>query len=156
MTDSFKKVLFRYHSPVLGKTVKETMWAIEIDADKQLYKLDSIPFYGPPIATHDEFIAKFDEQEGFLVYQEITTASENSIVLVIVTQKDYDKEMLRRKFKALHCESEGLNDHYFSMEILKRIDYTLIKKELDLYQQKGIIDYAEPCLSNKHKLDLQD
>lgn len=155
MEDSFKKVVFKYHSNVLNKAVKETMWALEIDAQKGHYQLDSIPFYGASIATNDIFKASFDELEGALVYESTVTTSENSIVLVMITEAAYDKELLRQAFKNHHCDSEGLNDSYFSMEIPKSVDYASIKELLENYQSQEIINYAEPCLSKKHREDLQ-
>jgi len=155
MENSFKKVLFKYHSNMLNKEVKETMWALEIDPEKGHYQLDSIPFYGPSIATNDVFKATFDESEGFLVYESTVTTSGNSIVLVMITKQGYNKELLRQALKQRHCDSEVLNDRYFSMEITKAIDYTLIKELLEDYQAKEIINYAEPCLSKKHRADLQ-
>lgn len=155
MEDSFKKVLFKYHSNVLDKEVKETMWALEIDPEKGHYKLDSIPFYGASIATSDVFKAVFDEVEGCLVYENTVTTSENSIILVMITDEMSDCKLLQQEFKNRHCDSEALNDTYFSMEILKSIDYTLIKELLDDYEIKEIINYAEPCLSKKHREDIQ-
>jgi hypothetical protein len=155
MEDSFKKVLFKYHSNVLDKAVKETMWALEVDAEKGHYQLDSIPFYGASIATSDIFKATFDELEGFLVYENTVTTSENSIVLVMITDEMSDGKLLQQEFKNRHCDSELLNDIYFSMEILKSVDYRLIKELLDDYEIQGTINYAEPCLSKKHREDLQ-
>ena len=67
------------------------MWAKEIDKENGIYKLDNIPFYGPLIATDDEFYAEFDESEHMLTYRKTTRHSGNSIVLVIITQDGYDK-----------------------------------------------------------------
>ncbi len=156
MEDSFKKVMFKYYSNVLNKEVKETMWALEVDPEKGHYQLDSIPFYGASIATNDIFKASFDDAEGFLVYETTVSTSENSIILVMLTEAGYDKELLRQEFKNLHCDSEGLNDHYFSMEIPKSVNYNLVKDLLEDYQAKEIINYAEPCLSKKHREDLKN
>lgn len=154
MEDSFKKVLFKYQSNVLDKAVQETMWALEIDQEKGHYQLDSIPFYGASIATKDVFKASFDEEEGALVYEQTVSTSENSIVLVMVTEESYDEKLLRQEFKNRHCDSEALNNTYFSMEILKSVDYAPIKDLLETYETEGIINYAEPCLSKKHRADL--
>lgn len=156
MEDSFKKILFKYHSNVLNKAVKETMWALEVDLEKGHYQLDSIPFYGASIATNDVFKATFDEDEGFLVYENTVTTSGNSIVLVIITDEMSDGKLLQQAFKNRHCDSEALNDSYFSMEIPKSVDYKRIKEVLDDYEIKKIINYAEPCLSKKHREDLQE
>lgn len=151
-----EKILFKYHSNVLDEITVETMWAEIIDKDNGIYKLDNIPFYGPLIATDDEFYAEFDESEQMLSYKKTTKFSGNSIVLVIITQNGFDKEIIRNRFKELNCISEGLNDSYFSMEILKDINYSEIKKILAEYETVGILEYSEPCLSEKHQTDLKN
>lgn len=150
-----EKILFKYHSNVLDELTVETMWAEVIDKDNGIFKLDNIPFYGPLIATDDEFYAEFDESEQMLTYQKTTKYSGNSIVLVIITQNGFDKEIIRDRFKELNCTSEGLNDTYFSMEILKDVDYSGIQKILTEYEKDGFLKYSEPCLSEKHREDIK-
>ena len=152
--DKYTKVLFRYFSNILNKEIVETMWATIVDNEKGIYKLDSIPFYGPQIATEDEFYADFDKNEQMLSYRETTKYSGNSIVLVTINQNDYDKEKMRDEFRILNCTSEGLNEHYFALEIPKRCDYSIIKNKLSELETRGIIEYAEPCLSEKHRNDI--
>ena len=154
--EKYEKILFKYHSNVLDELTVETMWAQIIDKDNGIYKLDNIPFYGPQIATDDEFYAEFDESEKMLTYKKTTKHSGNSIVLVIITQDGFNKEIIRDRFKELNCTSEGLNDSYFSMEILKDVNYSRIKKILSKYENDGILEYAEPCLSDKHQTDLKN
>lgn len=151
-----KKILFRYLSIVLDEVTVETMWADIVDEKKGLYKLDNIPFYGPLIATDDEFFAEFDDTEQMLTYRKTTKHSGNSIVVVIITKEGFDKEIIRDRFKQLNCKSEGLNDSYFSMEILKETNYSEIKTVLTKYEIDGILEYAEPCLSDKHQTDLKN
>lgn len=154
--DKYAKVLFRYHSNVLDETTVETMWAIKIDEKNGIYKLNSIPFYGPQIATDDEFYAEFDESEQMLTYRETTKSSGNSIVLVSITKEGIDKENIRDDFKSMGCTSEGLNEGYFSMEIPGSSEYSTIKEKLDGYEEKGIFEYAEPCLSEKHRNEIKN
>ncbi|SFU67401.1 protein of unknown function [Pustulibacterium marinum] len=151
--EKYEKILFKYHSNVLDELTVETMWAEIIDKDKGIYKLDNIPFYGPQIATDDQFYAEFDESEKMLTYKKTIKHSGNSIILVIITKKGFDKEIIRNRFKELNCKSEGLNESYFSMEILKDVNYSKIQKILTEYENDGILEYAEPCLSEKHKAD---
>lgn len=150
-----EKILFKYHSNVLDELTVETMWSEIIDKKNGIYKLDNIPFYGPLIATDDEFYAEFDKSEQMLTYQKTTKYSGNSIVLVLITQNGFDKEIIRNRFKELNCTSEGLNDSYFSMEILKEINYFEIKKILTEYEKEGVLEYSEPCLSEKHQTDIK-
>jgi len=153
-TDNHVKVLFRYDSPVLDEVTVETMWAFKVNEGKGIYRLDNIPFYGPPIAPNDEFYAEFDEDEGRLTYRYITKYSDYSVVLVVIMKDDFDKEMIRDEFKALNCTSEGFGDGYFSMEIPKDVDYSTIKPKLDKHSSGGLLDYSEPVLSEKHRKDL--
>ncbi|NER11810.1 DUF4265 domain-containing protein [Muriicola jejuensis] len=154
--NTHKKILFKYHSNVLDDLTVETMWAEIVDEENGIYKLDNIPFYGPPIATGDEFYAEYDESEQMLTYRKTTKFSGNSIVLVVIIQEGLDKELIRNRFKELNCWSEGINDSYFSMEVLKEVDYSRIKEILMRYEKEGILEFAEPCLSEKHKVDLKN
>ena len=154
MTDTHKKILFRYYSDLLEDTVVETMWAEIIDLEKGYYKLDNIPFFGPLIATDDIFYAEYDEDEERLVYKKTIETSGNSIVQVIILEKGFDKEIIREKLKAVNCESEGMNETLFAVEVIREVDYSVVKSILNEYVDLSIIDFGEPCLSEKHRADL--
>ncbi len=149
-----EKILFKYHSNVLDELTVETMWALKVDSNQGIYKLDSIPFYGPLIATDDEFFAELDEQEQRLTYTRTTKHSGNSIVQVVMTTDEIDKQVIRDELKKLNCLSEGLNQKFFSVEVLKPTNYRIIRELLSKYEQKGVLEYAEPCLSEKHQKDI--
>ncbi len=74
---------------------------------------------------------------------------------MVILKDGFDKEIIRERLKSIDCLSEGLNGKYFSIEITKSIDYSIIKILLDEYKNSDIIDYAEPCLSEKHRIDLE-
>lgn len=154
MQETHKKILFKYYSDYLEETVSETMWAEIINLEKGLFKLDNIPFFGPLIATDDLFYAEFDENEKHLVYRETIENSGNSIVQVIILEKGFDKEIIREKLKAINCLSEGLNDNFLSVEVVRDVDYSIVRSILNEYESQEIIQYAEPCLSDKHRADL--
>ncbi|HEX6171678.1 MAG TPA: DUF4265 domain-containing protein [Chitinophagaceae bacterium] len=149
--DNLVKILFRYHSSVLDEWTVETMWAEIVDAQKGLYKLDSIPFYGPLVASDDIIFAEYDIDEERLTYRRTVENSGNSIVTVVIMDKSSDINNIRDIFKELGCLSERVNDAYFSMEILADNNYHPIKQKLTELEDKGIIGYAEPCLSNIHR-----
>ncbi|MDW8848764.1 DUF4265 domain-containing protein [Flavobacterium sp. MMLR14_040] len=154
MTDTHKKILFKYYSDLLEDTVVETMWAEIIDLEKGYYKLDNIPFFGPLIATDDIFYAEYDEDEQRLVYKKTIETSGNSILQVIILEKGFDKEIIREKLKEVNCESEGMNETLFAVEVIREVDYSVVKSILNEYVELSIIDFGEPCLSEKHRADL--
>lgn len=154
MLETHKKILFKYYSDYLDEVVSETMWAEIIDLEKGLFKLDNIPFFGPLIATDDIFYAEFDETEERFMHRKTIQNSGNSIVQIAILEKGFDKEIIREKLKAINCLSEGLNETFFAAEIAKDVDYTLVRSLLTDYESKEIIEYAEPCLSEKHRADL--
>jgi hypothetical protein len=154
MENNSTKIIFRYYSDVLEEEIVETMWADIIDQENGIYKLNSIPFYGPLIATNDIFHAEFDENEGGLTFREVIEYSGNSIIQVVITEEGFNKEIIRNELRDLNCQSEGLNDSFFSVEILEAIDYKTIKSMLDNYENSGVISYAEPILSAKHSDDI--
>lgn len=155
METNFVKVLFRYYSDVLEDEVVETMWSNTVNVEKGLYRLDSIPFYGPLIATDDIFYAEYDVKEERLVFKEVIKHSGNSIIQVMVMDSNTDKESIREELKQLECLSEGLNDKFFSVEILEHINYKTITVLLENYVEKRVLAYAEPCLSKKHLNDIE-
>jgi Domain of unknown function (DUF4265) len=101
--DNHVKILFRYHSSVLDEWTVETMWAEIVDAEKGLYKLDSIPFYGPLVASDDIIFAEHDEDEERLTYRKTVENSGNSIVTVVIMDKTSDINNIRDIFKNLGC-----------------------------------------------------
>jgi len=149
--ENFIKILFRYYSNVLEKETVETMWANTINKEKGLYKIDNIPFYGPPVASDDIVFAEFDEEEKMLTYRKTVEQSGNSIIQVILLDKTKDINAIRKIFEDLGCQSERLNDIYFSMEIPFDKDYRKIKPILQELEMKEIIEFAEPCLSKNHR-----
>ncbi|HEU0125004.1 DUF4265 domain-containing protein [Flavobacterium sp.] len=154
MSETHKKILFKYYSDYLDEVVSETMWAEIIDLEKGLFKLDNIPFFGPLIATDDIFYAEYDETEEKFMHKKTIQNSGNSIVQIAVLEKGFDKEIIREKLKAINCLSEELNETFFAVEIAKDVDYSLVRSLLNDYETQEIIEYAEPCLSEKHRADL--
>lgn len=152
--ETHKKIVFRYYSDLLEDTVVETMWAEIIDLEKGIFKLDNIPFFGPLIATGDIFFAEYDEDQDALVYRETIESFGNSILQVVILEKGFDKEIIREELKSVHCVSEGLNETLFAVEVPKDVDYTIVNNLLSQYELQEIIEFAEPCLSEKHRTDL--
>lgn len=127
------------------------MWAKIIDKDKGFFELDSIPFYAPNIASGDIIRAQFDPDEKMLTYQETVQYSGNSTVQVVIMDKSVVTNDIRDVLSNLGCVSEKFSEGYFVLEVPSNVDYNSVKKALDGLAQKGIIDYAEPCLSGIHR-----
>lgn len=150
--DNYVKILFRFHSDIFDEEIVETMWAEIVDGSKGLYKLDNIPFYVPSVASDDIVFAEFDEAEESLCYRSRVKFSENSTIQVVLMDDTKNVNLIRDSFGELGCISEKINGSYFSMEIPADVNYKSIKLILDDLKQKEIIDYAESCLSDKHRL----
>ncbi|WP_316632645.1 DUF4265 domain-containing protein [uncultured Flavobacterium sp.] len=154
MEDTHKKILFKYYSTYLEEIISETMWAEIIDLEKGYFKLDNIPFFGPLIATDDIFRAEYDETEKCFIHRETIESSGNSIVQILVLEDGFDAAIIKDKLKAINCVSESLNDTFLAVEITKQEDYSIVKMLLDEYESLSVIEFAEPCLSDKHRADL--
>ena len=148
--DNLTKVLFRFYSDILDEETVETMWAEVIDAGKNYYKIDNIPFYAA-VATGDIVWAEHSKTEEMLTYRKTVQHSGNSTIHVILIDAMQDINTVRGILKALGCESEKLNEKYFALDIPATADYFKIKPTLDELTEKGLIDYAETCLSDKHQ-----
>lgn len=151
MQDNYVKILFRFHSDIFDEEMKETMWAVVVDSDKGLYKLDNIPFYAPLVASDDIVFAEYDNQEQMLTYRKTENYSGNSTVQVVLMNKACDINSIRGIFEQLGCVSEKANEGYFSMEIPMSVNYKPVRQKLEELESKGIIGYAEPCLSDQHR-----
>ena len=147
--DNFVKILFRFYSDLLNKWTVETMWATIVDKDKGLYKIENIPFYAS-IASDDIVFAEYDDTEKMLTYKETIEYSGNSLIQVVIMDKSVVTNDIRDIFNSMDCKSEKFKEGYFVIEILADKDYSPIKQSLTELQDKGIIDYAEPVLSDKH------
>ncbi|MBV8391380.1 MAG: DUF4265 domain-containing protein [Mucilaginibacter sp.] len=149
--EDYVKILFRYYSDVLEEETVETMWATIVDQKKGYYKIDNIPFYGPPVASDDIVFVEYDEDEQMLTYRETIEYSGNSVIQVVLMDDEVEINSVRKTFEGLGCPSERIGDKYFAIEIPASLDYKPIKAKLEQLKDLSLIDYAEPCLSGKHQ-----
>ena len=145
------KIIFRFNSSLFGKEMTETLWALEVDADKGLYKIDSIPYYVPLIATEDIVRAAYNKMEEGLLYKETVTPSGNSTIQVIRQNEDTPLLDLRKQFAELGCISVEVNEDFFVLEVPVNVNYAVVKEKLDELEQQEEIEYAEPSLSDVHR-----
>ena len=144
------KILTKYFSDVLDEIVVETLWVEVIDEEKGWYKIDNVPFYGAEFSCGDVVLAEYDEEEMCLVYRKVVEYSGNSTVQVIVFEDGFDIESLREEFNELGFSSEKAMSNYFVLEIPFEKNYNIIYTKLLALQDKGLLDFAEPVLSEKH------
>ena len=144
------KILTKYFSDVLDEIVVETLWVEVIDEEKGWYKVDNIPFYGAEFSCGDVVLAEYDEAEMCLVYRKVIEHSGNSTVQVVIFEDGFDIESLREEFNELGFSSEKAGSSYFVLEIPFEKNYNIIYTKLLTLQEKGLLDFAEPVLSEKH------
>lgn len=126
------------------------MQAVAVDADKGHYKITSIPFYVPILASGDVVKAEFDTAQQILTYVETIEYSGNSTIHVIITDEELELETVFNLFTGLGCRCEGINGNYLAVEIPAGMDYLPIKERLELMEHDEIISYAETCLARGH------
>ena len=144
------KILTKYFSDVLDEMVVETLWAEVVDEGKGWYKIDNVPFYGADFSCGDVVLAEYDEAEMCLVYRKVVEHSGNSTVQVVILEDGFDIESLREKFNELGFSSEKAASGYFVLEIPFEKNYNIIYTKLLALQDKGLLEFAEPVLSEKH------
>ena len=149
--DNYVKIHYHFYSDTLEQDTVEKMWAIIVDREKGLYKLDSIPFYAKSLAIGDILQAQYDESEQAFVLEDIVEFSGHSTVQVVVMNAAVPTEDIRTIFHNLGCSTEKQIDRYFAIDIPVDLDYKPIKQKLKELQDHGTIDYGEACLSDQHK-----
>jgi hypothetical protein len=145
------KISFRFYSDVLDQEAIEKMWAFVIDEQFGLYKLDSIPFYAQSLAVGDTIIAAYDESGKELTFQNIIKFSGHSTVQVVILDKSINTDAVRGVFHELGCGSEKQFERYFSLDIPAGLSYNIVRDKLSEMEEKGMISYAEACVSDQHR-----
>ena len=149
-----EKIQFRFHSDIFDEEMVETLWAIELDKEKGLYKIDNIPFFLNLVASDDIIHAEFDEKEQQLIYKETVEFGENSLIQIVIIDKNLETNTIRTEFSDLGCQSEKFDEGYFSMEVPSDLNFEIVKKKLDELSAAGKIDYAEPIIADHHSKQL--
>ena len=147
------KIKFNYFSSLLNKDVTEELDAEKIEG-KNLYRLVSIPLYGPFVAIGDEFCVTVSGEDSVLTYDNVLNYSENSVIHIIVSNNQIFKETLKNELINFDCNTVDVNNILIAVDIPKEINYKQIEFKLYEYESKDLIHYAESCLSDKHNLDL--
>lgn len=155
MKEQYQQILVRYFSEALERESVENFWAIVVDADKGLYQVDNIPYYGPEFSCEDIIYAEYDEKEQCLTYSHVAKASGNSTVQVMVAKDDCNIEELYNEILLAGTEIEVVEDYYFVVNVLRGTDYRKVYAILAALEEEQVLNFAEPVLSPKHSADLR-
>lgn len=155
MKEQYEQIAIQYHSEVLEKETEEILWGIVIDADKNLFQVDNIPFYGPELSCEDIIYATYNEQEKRYKLEHIETPSGNSTIQVMVLKEKYNREDLYNEILYAQTEIELVDDYYFVINVPVKTDYKNVYAILAALEEEQIISFAEPNLSPKHSADTR-
>lgn len=150
MADEHVKLLIRFFSSVLNEWTVESLWAMVVDKDKGLYKIDNIPFYAP-ISCDDIVYAQYDEDEEELLYKETIEHSGNSTIQVFVCDDSVDVDGLRNAFTELQCETEKFDSHFISLHVPVDVDYKIVESKLIELKKSELISFDIGNLSTHHR-----
>ncbi|HSB91768.1 MAG TPA: DUF4265 domain-containing protein [Flavitalea sp.] len=148
--EGFTKIVFRFYSEVLDREMVETLWAEIISEESGRYRIDSIPFYIPFIATDDIVGAEYDSDANALVFVEKIKSSGNSIVWVAIMSNVIKMEMIQDIMHEMDCESEAFNDRFLSMEVKTGTNFLKVRNKLLELKEEGLIDFQEAFISEEH------
>jgi hypothetical protein len=135
----------------MDQEMVETLWAEIVNPELGHYRIDSVPFYIPFIATDDIVTAEYDSNAEALLFVEKIKASGNSIVWVVIMSNVIQLEMIQQLLLDMGCESEAFGDRYFSMEIKAGTSYPKVRNKLLELKQEGLIDFEEAFISEEHQ-----
>jgi len=155
MKEQYEQIAIQYHSEVLEKETEEILWGIVIDANKNLFQVDNIPFYGPELSCEDIIYATYNEQEKRYKLEHIETPSGNSTLQVMVLKEKYNREDLYNEILYAQTEIELVDDYYFVINVPVKTDYKNVYAILAALEEEQVISFAEPNLSPKHSADIR-
>ena len=147
--ENYTEVLFKYHSKILDLSVEELLWSEQIE--KNLYKLVSIPFYGPEIATGDVFCATRAADNPQPIFQKVVERSGNSILQIMPD----DTQIYHQVTEHLHsmkCQSEKVDESLFCLMVPS---FCSIYEVISYLETENKLEYAEAWLSKKHLKELR-
>lgn len=147
--EKYTEVLFKYHSKILDLSVEEMLWSEQLEND--LYKLVSIPFYGPEIATGDVFCVTRAADNPLPVFQKVVERSGNSI-LQIMPDDTQIYHQVSEHLHSMECQSEKVDDSLFCLMVPSS---TSIYDVISYLEAENKLEYAEAWLSKKHQKELR-
>lgn len=155
MKEQYEQIAIQYHSEVLEKETEEILWGIVVDAEKNLFQIDNIPFYGPELSCEDVVHATYDDKAKRYQLVHIEKPSGNTTVQVMVLKEKYNREDLYNEILYAQTEIELVDDYYFVINVPVKTDYKNVYAILAALEEEQVISFAEPNLSPKHNADIR-
>lgn len=155
MKEQYEQIAIQYHSEVLEKETEEILWGIVVDAEKNLFLIDNIPFYGPELSCEDIVHASYDEKAKRYQLSHIEKPSGNTTVQVMVLKEKYNRDDLYNEILHAQTEIELVDDYYFVINVPVKTDYKNVYAILAALEEEQVISFAEPNLSPKHNADIR-
>lgn len=129
-----------------GNLLEEIIWVVKTDGNS--YKVDNIPFYAPNLALGD--IISVENDQGVLYFDDLIEASGHSTIQIIFFDSKQSEKVINR-LEQLGCQWESMKGQpYFAVDVPADVDYSKIKKFLDIQFENKVLDYKEACLSENH------
>lgn len=141
------KINFEFYNDILEEDTTESVWAIVVDENQGLYKIDSIPFFVKDFAWGDVVFAELEDEN--LQVKELKEESGHSTIQIIF----FDSNAIQPVISFL--ESEGCSwegsymPEYFSVDVPKDVDYRPVKKFLRSMKSKEKLGFREACLAHQ-------
>lgn len=148
-TENLTEVLFIYHSKILDLSVEELLWAEKLEND--LYKLISIPFYGPEIATGDVFYTTMSVDNQLPVFQKVVESSGNSILQIMPDDLQIYQQVSEH-LQSMECQSEKVDESLFCLMVPAS---SSIYEVIVYLEAENRLEYAEAWLSKKHLKEMR-
>ncbi len=153
--EEFAQIKITYHSEVLERETEEILWAIPVDTEKGLFKIDNIPFYGPELSCEDIVLASVSQDKAVYNFEQVYQYSGNSTIQVIVQSEKYNKEDLYNEILYAQTEIELVDEYYFVINVPEGTCYKNVYAILAALEDEKVITFAEVCLSPKHASDIR-
>ena len=122
----------------------ESMWAIRLDKD--LYKIDNVPFYAYGLNFRDIVQVDSTDSEKKPVVLKVVEPSGHETIRVIFP-KGFAKtkqEPVIDELKQMGVEVERAFENYVALDIPPEVDYDSVRDKLDEFQANDILEY-ETC-----------
>jgi len=123
--------------------------SIQAEQEGEFYRIKNIPFFAPNISYND--LVSVENDNGVFYFEELIQESGHSTLQLVFFSENHIKSTLESLLD-FGCDWEGSHQkNYFSVDVPKSVNYSIVKSHLDKGLAEKLWDYKEACLSSKHK-----